>query len=114
MAQEGKFFDNIALTTDRSAVGIPNRFASGLSIASYITGTPVGSLIVEGSNDLVLNPVDIAESSWIEITPYTEAITTAINIMTFIDNLRCKWIRLRYDYTSGSGFITSTYYSARR
>lgn len=108
-----KLINNQPLTGDFSSDARHFRAGVGLSISSFITGTPVGTLYFEGSNDETDRADEIDENSWIEITPYTEDIIAAEDIMTWIDSVRCKWTRMRYDFTSGSGFITSTYYTSR-
>lgn len=114
MGYQGTLFKGTSLGANASSSVIEfNSPINYLSIHSIITGSPLGTLIVECSNELVDSVASIPESSWVEITPLEESITAADVIMTKIPTVCYKWLRQRWIYTSGTGQITSMFYGIK-
>lgn len=80
------------------------------SIQTYWTGgaTPVGNLILQGSNDMRLL-ADIADANAV----FTDITTTAVsgntgNILYNVENPSYSFVRIFYDNTSGNATLTAT------
>lgn len=73
------------------------------AIQAVWTGSPVGNLKVQFSNDLTDNPTKV--TNW--TTASTQAISAAGDYTADIQS-GAKWVRLLYSRTSGTGTITST------
>lgn len=60
-----------------------------------------GSLSLEGSND------ETGASGFITISGSTTAVTAATDVMYNVTSAEYRWIRVFWDYTSGTGNITA-------
>lgn len=82
------------------------------AIQLVFTGTPVGTLRIQGSADAGqpdggLSPQASGVTNWTDITSSDIAITTAGNAMINVQNAGYNWVRLVYVSTSGTGSLTS-------
>lgn len=77
----------------------------GLSISLVWTGSPVGTLTLEASNDIV-TAGNTQPTNWDTITGSTLAITGADHVTYNINGSFYKYIRVKYTKTSGTGTIT--------
>lgn len=71
------------------------------SFQAVFTGSPVGALTLESSND---------NSTWTTITDSDVAVSGASNAMWNVTNAGYKYVRLHYARTSGTGALTATYF----
>lgn len=79
----------------------------GFSVQSVTTGTAVGVLTIEASNDNIINDAYTSRIvNWTTIS--TAAVAAPGTIMTNISDVYYRWVRLVYTSTSGTGSITST------
>lgn len=92
--------------------GVSLEYQLGFSMQAVITGAPIGTLSLQGSNDSgfngpgggpvhgqnVVNWTDISNSS----QPVTGAGTASVNFQ----GVFYKWVRMIYIATSGAGTIT--------
>lgn len=92
-----KLFDSEALTGDFSSDGVEVSEVGGFALHCFWTGTPTGDLIAEGSNDgtnfvtIVSQAVGGAAGQWL------------LNI----ERQHYRFMRLSYDFTSGTGALTA-------
>lgn len=75
---------------------------SGFSIQAVVTGSPVGTLKLQGSNDesSPTNYTDIGGSSF---------AASATTFIWNVDRPHYKWVRLAFVFTSGSGTLNARY-----
>lgn len=83
----------------------------GYAMSVVMTGSPVGTLVLQGSCDAPQSPlgVGVAPTTFIDIGGTSASITTAINILYNIDWVYYNWVRLVYTRTSGTGSLTATF-----
>lgn len=77
----------------------------GFSVQSVYTGTPVGDLIFQVSNDDV--PLASQVVNWNNIATAVSISAAGSNLQNFIGT-NYKWLRVFYDRTSGTGTLTVT------
>lgn len=93
---------------------MPLEYRQYFSIQATITGSPVGVLSLQGSNDFgrenaPFNPSVVA--NWTEITGSSAAVSGAGSVMWNYQNCGFKWVRLVYVATSGTGSIVARFNS---
>lgn len=71
------------------------------SMQAVFTGSPVGSIELQASNDNV---------TFTTISGTNTAVSAASNIMWNVENAGYKYVRVFYDATSGTGSLTCTYF----
>lgn len=72
------------------------------SISVIFSGSDLaGSVSLEGSND------ETGASNFITITGSTTAVTASGDVMFNVSSAEYRWIRVAWDYTSGTGNITA-------
>lgn len=97
--------------TSFNTPGISLEQQFGYSLQYIITGTPVGTLTIQGSNDTGFNapaggPVSAQNVvNWSTVTA-GQAITTTGTFLINMPDVMYKWVRVAYTSTSGSGNIT--------
>ena len=69
-----------------------------IAIQAVYTGSPVGDLTLEASNDKV---------TWTTVANSTVAVSGASSAMWNIQNCGYSWLRLVYTRTSGTGSLTA-------
>ena|ERR1019366_3572742 len=77
------------------------------NIQATFTGSPVGSIKVEGSDDPVL-------LGYTDITDSIAPITTSGNYMLNVEFPGYSWVRLVYTFTSGTGTLVAKINAKRR
>jgi hypothetical protein len=91
-----------SLVVDLGAVGLG-------SIQAVFTGSPVGSLFLELSDDIVPPGADPNSviTNWTTYTGSAYAVTAAGNYVFNISNMGYKWLRMTYVPSSGSGSLSA-------
>ena len=90
----------------------------GGSISAVFTGSPVGTLTIEISNDIVNAPIaggaNLASAvvNWSTYTGSSQAISAAGDFTYILADTNYRWLRLKYTKTSGSGTINA-YFSGK-
>ena len=85
------------------------------SIQAVFTGSPVGSLILQGSNDMVpisqVQGTDPAANvvNWSTIANTTTAVSTAGSQLWNMPSEGYRWVRVLYTFTSGTGSISAQF-----
>jgi hypothetical protein len=82
--------------------------AIGYAIQYVITGSPVGSIKLQGSNDPVPDAIYTAPvpANWTDISGTTTAISAAGDGVFNANGVYYNWVRLVYTKTSGTGALT--------
>ncbi len=78
------------------------------SIQAVYSGTPVGSLKLQASNDIVTLGAgggQPAITNWTDISGSTVGISAAGNYLWNVSNFGYRWTRLVYTQTSGTGTL---------
>jgi hypothetical protein len=81
----------------------------GFSFHAVFTGSPVGTFLLQCSNDDVKLASQV--SNWSDIGSSSKSITSAGNIFWNIDNAFYKWVRITYTAGAGSGVCNITFVS---
>jgi hypothetical protein len=77
----------------------------GFSLQSIYTGSPVGDLIFQVSNDDVTIPSQVV--NWNNLASAVAIAAVGTNLQNFIGT-NYKWLRVFFDRTSGTGSLTVT------
>lgn len=80
----------------------PLDYIYGFSIQAIYTGSPVGTLTLEASND---------NSNWVTVTDSSYSVTSAGNYMWNFTVSNFKWVRVVYTRTSGTGTLSARIYA---
>lgn len=83
------------------------------SIQAVFTGTPVGILQLQGSNDNV-NIGGTGPTNWTVITDSISGITAAGTYLVNVELPTYSWVRLQYVRTSSVGTINARINAKRR
>lgn len=84
------------------------------SIQAVFTGSPVGTLKLQISNDIVPTPTAGAANlasnvvNWTDYTGSSQSISAAGNFMWILDATGYRWLRLVYTFSSGTGTLNVT------
>lgn len=108
---------NVIILSNGDASGNLNSMAFWLdqiyvaAIQATITGSPVGTLKLQGSADLgTVGPVNPSSgagiSTWTDINNSSASVTGAGSVTWNYQNIGYEWIRAVYTSTSGTGNIT--------
>jgi hypothetical protein len=78
------------------------------AIQAVITGSPVGSMKLQGSCDVGTsttdgNPANNVVTNWTDVAGSSQAVSAAGNLMFNISDAGWKWLRVVYTFTSGTG-----------
>lgn len=98
--------------------GIDMNQIFGGSISAVFTGSPVGTLTLEISNDIVATPVAgganlaSAVNTWTTYTGSSYAISAAGDFTYVLADTNYRWLRMKYTKTSGTGTINA-YFSGK-
>lgn len=85
------------------------QYLDNICIQCVFTGSPVGTLIVQGSATYQQNPtthVQTVAGTWSTLTSY--AVTTAGDVLFDLNQLSFPWVRVIYTFTSGTGTLNAT------
>lgn len=93
-------------TTACTATGVDLNQLNLASMQAVYTGSPVGTLKVQVSNDNV--PHQNQVTHWTDYTGSSVAISAAGNTLYNMSFVGYRWARLVYTKTSGTGSITAT------
>lgn len=83
----------------------------GYAVQAQITGTPTGTLKLQGSCDVGIEPVNgvVGPVIWVDIgAAMAPIVGAATNILYNEDATYYRWVRLVYVRTAGSGLLTAT------
>jgi hypothetical protein len=85
-------------------------FAFGYAIQADISGSPVGTIKLQGSNDAPPDAypqfASFAPTNWTDITGSSTAITGAGSVLFNAASIYFRWVRSVYTPASGSGSLT--------
>lgn len=84
------------------------------SIQAVYTGSPVGTFVVQVSNDIVKIDPSVANQAanvvnWIDYSGSSLAISAAGSNMWNLTDMGYRWVRLKYTKTSGTGAVTAIF-----
>ena len=80
------------------------RTYQGYSIQAEYSGSPVGALKIQVSND---DPLDSPTQDWVDLADSEIAISSAGTYVFNVEIAYYGWIRLVWTATSGSGTLTA-------
>lgn len=86
---------SMAATITSSTITLASK--TGYAMQAVYTGSPVGTLTVEGSND---------GTTWSTVTDSTVAVSAAGSTLYNISGVQYELARLLYTFTSGTGSLT--------
>lgn len=98
-AKQVKVFESVSMAASFNSSSIDILYFREYSATFVFTGSPVGTLKIQGSNDTD-NP-----DSWVDIENSSSTITAAGSILYEVSEVAVSFIRFVYTYTSGSGTI---------
>lgn len=93
-----KVFTDQAMTATASSTSIILAGKNGYAIHAVYTGSPVGNLWVEASNN---------GSTWEVVTGTTTAVSGASSTLFNLSDAQYEMARLKYSFTSGSGTLNA-------
>lgn len=93
-----KFVTDASMGADVTSAPIVVSAKSGYAVQAVYTGSPVGTLTLEGSVD---------GSNWQTIDGSSTAISSASNTLYNVSYSQYSYFRLFFDYTSGSGVLNA-------
>ena len=84
------------------------------SIQAVYTGAPVGTLILEVSNDIIkINPTVANQSAnvvtWTTYTGSSVSVSAAGDFVWNLTDIGYRWLRMKYTKTSGTGSLTAVF-----
>lgn len=83
------------------------------SVQAVFTGAPVGSIELQGSNDIETSSAT-PPTNWTSITDSTTAVTEAGSYLVNVEFPAYSWVRLVYTFTSGTGVLNARINAKRR
>lgn len=95
--------------------GIDMQQMFGGSIQAVFTGSPVGTLTLEVSNDIVYQipgggaNLAAGVTTWTTYTGSSQAISAAGDFTYILADSNFRFLRLKYTKSSGTGSITATF-----
>lgn len=107
---------NIQIITNGDMSGnlssIPTNLDTSASYAiqAIFTGSPLGTLQLQGSND----NDDVTPTNWTTITDSIQSISAAGSYLVNVEFPVYCWVRLTYTRTSGSGTLNAKINAKRR
>jgi hypothetical protein len=82
-------------------------YCKELSIQAVFTGSsPTGDFKLQGSNDVTMTAASV--TNWSDLGT-AQSVTASGDILFEVEK-KCKWVRLVYTRTSGTGTCNATYY----
>lgn len=99
---------NVDASANQTSAVILNEIAFQGSIQYVFTGSPVGNLFAEVSNDFSPDKTGVGVVNWTAYpTSGTVAISASGNGIISMPTFAYKWLRLRYAVTSGAGTLSA-------
>lgn len=92
---------NVSMGASFNSTVLDLDYTTDASITAVWTGSPVGSLKLQISNDIV--DVGTSVVNWIDYTDSTYAVTAAGSFVWNISRANYRWLRVSYTRTSGTG-----------
>lgn len=106
-----KIFDAVAMTADRVSSPVNANQYGLVDFQAVWTGSPVGNLYVQTSNDVGQTLPDGTVTGLTNWTTYTGSVQaaggSAGDFAWYIWAAGFKWARLAYTFTSGSGTLNA-------
>ena len=81
----------------------------GYSVQAVLTGSPVGSIKLQASDDEGTDLIGGGVTNWTDITESITAVTTSGNIIWNVTSSFYRWARVVYVFTSGSGTLNARF-----
>ena len=78
----------------------------GFSLTVACTGSPVGILSIQVSNETVESKEKVSEGSWETLAGSPTSISSAGQTLFNVDRAFYRWTRFFYAFTSGTGNIS--------
>lgn len=81
------------------------------SIQATFSGSPVGTVSLQISNDQGVNPTSNPADvkgvvNWTTLPAYTQAISASGSVVWSLEEITWSWARISYTRTSGTGSLT--------
>lgn len=101
-------WSNTALTADRTTTAHWLGHIMAYSITAVVSGgtAPTGTFYVQASNDDYPPEKASSVGNWVSLEDIEVAITDNGTFMWNVDGAGYKWVRLFYDFTSGTGTVS--------
>jgi hypothetical protein len=109
MIEQGKAIPSTSVASTVYSEGMQLDNVTRISFQSILAGSPVGTIKLQVSNDLVNLPADVV--NWQDYTGASSAISASGLHLFEVTSINVKWIRLAYIATSGTGTIESNFCS---
>lgn len=107
------------MSSDLESIGIDLNQIVACSIQAVFTGSPVGILKLQVSNEILppaasnSNPISSNPAAnvvnWTDVTASMVAVASDGNFVWDLPQMGFKWIRLVYTHTSGSGSLSASF-----
>ena len=107
--EQGILLKAASLGADVASVAVNIEHITRMSLHLILTGTPVGAIQLQCSNDPVADGDSVI--NWIDYTDGVAAVSGAMGVMFNLKEISFKWIRVIYVRSSGTGAITCNTYS---
>lgn len=99
------------VTTSPNSLPALLAHAWGCSIQAIFTGSPVGTVKLQGSSDVApdanFSAANFSVINWTDISGSSQSISSAGNVAWDISRTGFSWIRVVYTSSSGAGTITA-------
>lgn len=92
-------------TTSCGSLAIDAKYLDNVSVQAIFTGSPVGALSVQVSNDTTTAQANVG--TWTDYSGMAYTISAAGDIVFNMSNVGSRWIRLVYYKTSGTGTLNA-------
>lgn len=93
-----------------NSVPLNLEFAFGYAIQCEFTGSPVGSLKLQGSNDAAPDAnfqfPNFAPTNWTDLSGTSTAVAAAGSVMFNAASTYYRYVRVVYTFTSGTGSLS--------
>ena len=109
LREQGQLFNAVDLSSSQTSTGMMLDNVKAISIQSVFSGAPNGTIKIQCCNDLTDDPSLVV--NWQDYDAASQTVVAAGNVMWEFDPIRVKWIRLVYTRASGSGALSSNFYS---
>lgn len=111
MREQGCLVNAESMGADITSRAIQFDNVTRMSIHIIMTGSPVGVVSLQCSNDLVSDHSSDTVTNWVDYTDGSSVVSGADQVMFNIRDVSFKWIRLVYVRGSGTGSMTTNFYS---
>lgn len=103
-----KFWNAVNAAVDQTSQAFDVRYQDNITLQFSLTGTPTGTLYIQGSDDYFADSqgVVVVPGNWINIT--SAVIAGADEVFFDGNQLGALYIRAFFDSTGGAGAVTGT------